>query len=144
MGAAVFRGVIDRLLVDEERGESTILDFKTGSVSAADVPSAAQAHRSQMLAYSWAANQVLVARDQPPVTRALLYFSDPAILHALPPWTAGDFQDFEAMVEKVYAQSTQAWQEVLDAQLSAPEDRPCKHCAFRGGVCPGRPASAPH
>lgn len=63
------QGRVDRLYIDRERGGFVVLDYKT-----AGTPDTSR-HRSQLLAYGWAAGRVLEAHGQPPVVGGLLVFT---------------------------------------------------------------------
>jgi ATP-dependent helicase/nuclease subunit A len=82
-GGAVVSGIVDRLLVGEDR--ILIADFKTGRRAPADLAGIPGAHLRQMAAYRAALQIIFPDR---PVEAALLYTAGPR-LHALP----GDLLD---------------------------------------------------
>lgn len=94
-GRVVVAGRIDRLCRDPADGAWMVVDYKSEDPGH-DPGAAAQRHRHQLLAYSVAASEVLVAERLGSVARAAVLFTRTGRLERLPAWCPGELAEFEA------------------------------------------------
>ncbi len=136
-GPVVLRGQIDRLYRDASGW--VVLDYKSEAVvgSPAD---AAERHRSQLLAYGWAADRVLRANGKGGVVAGEVYFTALGASHRLGPWQPSDLAAVEGLLEQVADTSRRPWAEVESRAITEP--RPCDSCGFSGRGCRGNQPGA--
>jgi ATP-dependent exoDNAse (exonuclease V) beta subunit len=125
-------GQIDRLYRDE-RGEWVVLDWKSEAIRGS-LPLDAERHRTQLLAYAWAASRVLGE----PVRRSEVWFTAAGTRAALGPWTAADFTSIEALIDEVGEVARLSPREVDALATSIADPSPCARCGWLGTSCPGR------
>ena len=131
-GHVILRGQIDHLYEDDDGW--VVLDYKTESVEG-DLLAAAQRHRRQLLAYAWAANQVLRNRGLGPVVAGEVYFTDVSAAQRLGVWGDRDLATVESLLVQVGQTATKPWQDVVSEATRRP--RPCDSCGYFGRGCPG-------
>ena len=131
-GQVVLRGQIDRLY---RQGSSwVVLDYKSEALQGS-LEEAAVRHRSQLLAYGWAADRVLSARGQGRVTAGEVYFTEIGAVFRLEPWSPDDLAVVEGLLEQVAATARTPWEQIEADATRTP--RPCGTCGFRGRGCRG-------
>jgi ATP-dependent helicase/nuclease subunit A len=133
-GHLVLQGQIDRLWFDGEADGWVVLDYKSEAVGP-DLQAAAKKHERQLLAYAWAATQVLEAHGQRPVVRGEVYFT--AVGRAVPlgPWGPADFARLAARLDEVAHVAGIGWEDV--ERLAARAPRPCPTCGYHRSGCRG-------
>ncbi len=96
-------------------------------------------HERQLLAYAWAASQILEAHGHDPVQRGEVYFTDTSLFHTLPNVGPAQFHKFETLLDQVAQTVKQSWEEV-EASATQPDGpkRPCTRCAFFKRGCRGK------
>lgn len=139
LGSVVVRGQIDRLYLDPDTREWVVLDYKSEAISG-PLEQAAEAHRSQLLAYAWAASEVLQGHGETPVRRVEVYFTAAGELVALPRLSDDDLAGFRTLLLAADAAGQRSW-EAAEAAATAPgSTRPCAHCGFYRRGCRGQPS----
>ncbi len=133
----VLRGQIDRLWFDDKDQCWVVLDYKSEHVHGSPI-SAAREHERQLLAYAWAASQVLVAYGGEPVERGEVYFTDTGYPFTLANVGPAAFKRFEALLDEVSQTVGRTWSEVEAAVTGSDERRPCGQCPFHGRGCRGK------
>lgn len=104
-------GRMDRLCRDPADGAWMVVDYKSSRLKrAGDEERHLAQFRTQLLAYSWAATQVLHAQGGEPVVRGAILFTQTGALRRLPDWTAADFASHRANLDAAGA----ALREALD------------------------------
>ncbi len=140
----ILKGRIDRLIIDRERSGFVVVDYKTAGRDPAP-------YRLQLLAYAWAAQEVLQTRHQPPVVGAVLVFTAYAEHHALT-FTPDERAEVPGRLAALAAvEDLDHAEAIARTQL----DRPCPTCSFaevcrarrhtpeENGANPGPPSDVP-
>lgn len=117
------QGRIDRLFIDRERGGFVVLDYKTAGGALAG------RHRTQLLAYGWAAGRVLEAQGQPPVVGGLLVFTNGGT-HVEVDLSPDDLREVPG---RLAALAALASLEHAESVATRTAERPCATCAFAAG-----------
>jgi ATP-dependent helicase/nuclease subunit A len=145
LGDVVLRGVLDRLWQDPETGAWNVLDYKTDHLEdQADLDRATKAHSLQLLAYGWAANQILAGAEGGECRGGQIFFSARGDWVDFPPWSDQDFRRVEDCLHHAAKVAQSDWLEVLAEARAGTEERPCDSCGYLGKGCPGvSPGGAP-
>ncbi|MBX2803003.1 MAG: UvrD-helicase domain-containing protein [Myxococcales bacterium] len=136
----VLRGRIDRLWLDDD-GSWVVLDYKSESLRGRSAEQVAQSHASQLLAYGWAANQVLEHRCDTVISRGEVYLTQVGRAVVIGPWTNDVLDRVPALLEEIGLTAGMDWDAVQQKAIDGPMRRPCDRCGFRGRGCAGQPGT---
>jgi ATP-dependent helicase/nuclease subunit A len=137
-GDVVLRGVLDRLWQDPDTGAWNVLDYKTDHLETqADIDRAIDSHSLQLLAYGWAANQVLAGVEGGECRRGQIFFSSLRGWVELPPWSDEDFQRVEECLQHAQQLARNDWSTVVAEAQSQANKPPCDSCGYLRRGCPG-------
>ena len=138
VGDVVLRGVLDRLWQDPETGAWNVLDYKTDHLETqADLDRAIESHSLQLLAYGWAANQILAGTEGGECRRGQIFFSARGDWVEFPPWSDQDFRRVEECLQHAAQVAQSDWLSVLAEAGSGTSPPPCDSCGYLGKGCTG-------
>lgn len=132
----VLQGRIDRLLQAEDGW--VVVDFKSESMADRTARDVAESHALQLLAYGWAAHQVLDEHDLGPVVGGEVYLTECGVSERLGPWSAADRQRIPDLLGAVADTARKGWRQVERESTLPAQARPCASCGYRGRGCTGQ------
>ncbi|MDB9822785.1 UvrD-helicase domain-containing protein [Deltaproteobacteria bacterium] len=127
-----FRGVIDRLVRDSDKGHWVIIDWKSNDLKVKDPENVAEEndYHLQLACYKWAVESILNEK----VGGLYIYFTDRGYL-----LESRQQNDPEKMVNKMlektgdYEEDKEYW--ARDLEEMGKDIKECRFCEFREGLC---------
>jgi len=127
-----FRGVIDRLSKDMDKGDWTIIDWKSNDMEGKEPEDVAEenGYHLQLACYKWAVERITNEK----VGRLYIYFTDKGYL--LESRSQGDPKDvFDEMLGKIieYEEKSEYWNRDLKRIKKGMKE--CRFCEYRENFC---------
>ncbi|MBN2060275.1 MAG: UvrD-helicase domain-containing protein [Deltaproteobacteria bacterium] len=127
-----FRGVIDRLLIDKDKGSCLILDWKTNDLTCKEATEIAEENDYvlQVACYEWAVEQILNKN----VGHKYIYFTDTGYLLESE-WKGKPVDIINEILEAIdeYGMDRELWMQA--SRIMDYNGRRCLHCEYRGILC---------